>query len=381
MPTTAVRDSLVDAARALRPTLLAHRDEAERLGHLHPKVVAAAGAAGMFRLTAPRRVGGLQLPLPAQHAVWEELARTDSTVAWCSWNCAPAGYFAAFLPPEAAAEVYADPDACFGWSGVSGALAAPVTGGVTVTGRWPVVSGAEVSAWFALSCRLAPRGDGEGRVPAVLFVPADAVEIHDTWRSGTFRATGSHAVSLADRFVPHELVWRPDVAPVDDDPLYRLGPGVLIAPALGPLAVGLASSAFDAMRDLTQRVSASTRAAIRDRAHVQEAAADAGAVLRAARLAHGSAAEALWDAAEEGHDTRAARADLWSASFLAVEAAISAVDRLHRVSGIDALVAGNVLDRALREVHAVAGWIDAFRPLKAAAGRVALGLEPDHVMF
>jgi hypothetical protein len=91
MLTTAVRDSLVDAARALRPTLLAHRDEAERLGHLHPKVVAAAGAAGMFRLTAPRRVGGLQLPLPAQHAVWEELARTDSTVAWCSWNCAPAG--------------------------------------------------------------------------------------------------------------------------------------------------------------------------------------------------------------------------------------------------------------------------------------------------
>jgi alkylation response protein AidB-like acyl-CoA dehydrogenase len=181
MPTTtAVRDSLVEAARALRPTLLAHRDDAERLGHLHPKVVAAAGAAGVFRLVAPRRVGGLQLPLPAQHAVWEELARTDSTVAWCSWNCAPAGYFAGFLPPDAAAQVYADPDACFGWSGVSGALAAPAPGGVTVTGRWPVVSGAERSSWFALSCRLAPRGDGRGRVPAVLFVPARAVEIHDT---------------------------------------------------------------------------------------------------------------------------------------------------------------------------------------------------------
>jgi hypothetical protein len=44
-------------------------------------------------------------------------------------------------------------------------------------------------------------------------------------------------------------------------------------------------------------------------------------------------------------------------------------------------VAGSTLDRALREVHAVASWIDAFRPLKAAAGRVALGLQPDHVMF
>jgi alkylation response protein AidB-like acyl-CoA dehydrogenase len=381
MTTLAVRRSMVGAARALRPTLLAHRDEAERLGRLHPKVVAAAGAAGMFRLLAPRSVGGLQLPLAAQYAVWEELARTDSTVAWCSWNCGPAGYFVSFLRPDAAAAVYEDADVCFGWSGVSGAVAEPAPGGVTVSGRWPVVSGAEVSAWFALSCRLAPRADGGARVPAVLFVPARAVEIHDTWRAGPFRATGSHAVSLANAFVPDELVWRPDLAPVVDDPLYRLGAGVLIAPAVGAIALGLATNAFEATRELTQRVSASTRAAIRDRNHVQEVAADAAAALRAARDAHRSAADALWEAAEQGGDTVPARADLWAAGFLAVEAAITAVDRLHRATGIDALVAGGPLDRALREVHAIASWIDAFRPLKAAAGRVALGLQPDHLLF
>ena len=63
----------------------------------------------MFRLVAPRAVGGAQLPLPVQLAVWEELARVDTAVAWCSWNCAPAGYFAAFLPADAASAVYARP--------------------------------------------------------------------------------------------------------------------------------------------------------------------------------------------------------------------------------------------------------------------------------
>ena len=244
-----------------------------------------------------------------------------------------------------------------------------------------MVSGAEVSSWFALSCRLAPRGDGDGRVPGVLFVPAAALEIHDTWRAGAFRATGSHAVSLAGTFVPDELVWRPERALVVDEPLYHLGPGVLIAPALGAIALGLATSAFEAMRDATQRVSAGTRGPIRDRTHVQEAAADAAATLRAARAAHQSAAEALWDAAEQGDDTVPARADLWSAGFLAVEGALATIDRLHRATGVDALVAGSTLDRALREIHAVVSWIDAFRPLRAAAGRVALGLPPDHVMF
>jgi alkylation response protein AidB-like acyl-CoA dehydrogenase len=381
MPATAVRDSMVRAASALRPTLLAHRDDGDRLGRLHPKVVAAAGAAGMFRLAAPRTVGGLQLPLPAQHAVWEELARTDSTVAWCSWNCSPAGYFAAFLPPEAAAVVYGDLDACFGWSSVSGAIAAPVSGGVTITGQWPVVSGAEVSSWFALSCRIAPTDDGDSRAPAVVFVPADSLEVHDTWRAGAFRATGSHAVSTSNTFVPDEMIWRSGMEPVVDEPLYRLGPGVLIAPALGAIALGIAASAFDAMRELTQRVSASTRAAIRDRTHVQEAAANAAALLAAARTGQYSATDALWHAAQKGGDTVEARARLWSAGFFTVESAITIVDRLHRAVGIDALIAGGALDRALREVHALGSWIDAFRPLKAAAGRVVLGLEPDHVVF
>ena len=381
MATTAVQESMVQAARALRPTLLAHREEADRLGRLHPKVVAAAGAAGMFRLVAPRAVGGAQLPLPAQLAVWEELARVDTAVAWCSWNCAPAGYFAAFLPADAASVVYGDPDACFGFSSVSGAVATPARGGVVLDGRWPVVSGAEVSSWFVLSCRVASADDGGASVPAVAFVPAEAVTVHDTWRSGTFRATGSHAVSTCDTFVPDEFVWRAGTSSAVDDPLYRLGAGVLIAPALGAIALGIAAAAFDAMAELTRRVSASTREPINTRTDVQVAAAEAMARQRAARAAFHLAADALSDAAAQGADTTRARAELWSAGFFVVESALATVDELHRVTGVDALVADGVLDRSLREMHAVTPWIDRFRPLKAAAGRVELGLEPGNPLL
>jgi indole-3-acetate monooxygenase len=381
MATTAVHESIVQAARALRPTLLAHREDADRLGRLHPKVVAAAGSAGMFRLVAPQVVGGAQLPLPSQFAVWEELARTDTSVAWCSWNCAPAGYFAAFLPPDAAAVVYDDPDVCFGFSSVSGAVATPARGGIVLDGRWPVVSGAEISSWFVLTCRISSVDDGGARVPAVAFVPADAVTIHDTWRAGAFRATGSHAVSTSDRFVPEEFVWRAGASPTVDDPLYRLGPGVLIAPALGAIALGVVSAAFDAMAELTRRLSASTREPINARTDVQVAAAEAMARQRAARAAFHHAAEALSDVAARGTDTTSARAGLWSAGFFAVESALATVDELHRVTGVDALVADGVLDRSLREMHAVMPWIDRFRPLKAAAGRVELGLDPGHPLL
>lgn len=381
MSTTATHSSVLDVARGLRPVLLACRDDAERLGHLHPKVVAAAGSAGMFRLLAPRTVGGHQLPLPQQHAVWEELARNDPTVAWCSWNAGPAGYVAGFLRPETAARVYGDSDACFSWSGISAAIATPVPDGVQLTGRWPVVSGAQVSSWFALSCRIPPANGAESHTHAVALVPADDVEIHDTWRAGAFRATGSHAVSATNVFVPEDLVWRPDMRPNVDDPLYRLGTGLLFGPALGPIALGIASAAYDAMLDLTQRVSAASRGAIRERTLVQETAADTSAALRAARLGHYSAADALWDAVEHGEDTSSGRAQLWSASFHAVETAVSAVDRLHRAVGIDALVAGSVLDRALREVHGIAPYSDAFRGLRSAAGRVSLGLDPNHPLF
>jgi alkylation response protein AidB-like acyl-CoA dehydrogenase len=318
--------------------------------------------------------------VPAQYAVWEELSRADPTVAWCSWNCSPAGYFSSYLSPDAAAAVFDDPDACFGFSAVSGAIAEPVPGGVTVTGRWPVVSGAEIASWFVLSCVIEP-ANGGGRTPGIVFVAADGVEIHDTWRAGAFRATGSHAVSVANTFVPDELIWRPGLQPTLDDPLYRLGPGVLFTPALGALALGIAAGAFDAMRESTQRISASSRAAIRDRVHVQEAAADAKCGLDAARGALYSAAEALWEAATNGVDTVPARADLWMAGFFTVESVVATVDRLHRAVGIDAIVAGSPLDRALREVHAFAPYIDAFRSLKAAAGRVVLGLDAGNVLF
>lgn len=47
-----------------------------------PEVLAAAGDAGMFRLVAPREVGGWELSVPELFAVMSELAYGDASVAW-----------------------------------------------------------------------------------------------------------------------------------------------------------------------------------------------------------------------------------------------------------------------------------------------------------
>jgi hypothetical protein len=68
--------------------------------------------------------------------VVEEIARADAAAAWNLMLGATYGLWAAFLPEEAAREIYGAPDAV-----VAGALrpsgrARPVDGGFVVDGQW-----------------------------------------------------------------------------------------------------------------------------------------------------------------------------------------------------------------------------------------------------
>src|SRR5215210_7616054 len=65
------------AARAVAPVVAAGRAWAEEHARLAPGTVDALAMAGLFRLVAPREVGGWEAALPDQLAVYEELAAAD----------------------------------------------------------------------------------------------------------------------------------------------------------------------------------------------------------------------------------------------------------------------------------------------------------------
>src|SRR5262245_51770154 len=77
---------LMDAAKALRPRILADRERIEAGRRLPEDLARELARAGFFRIYLPAAYGGLDLTPLAATEIFEELARADASVAWCVWN-------------------------------------------------------------------------------------------------------------------------------------------------------------------------------------------------------------------------------------------------------------------------------------------------------
>ena len=123
-----------------------------------------------------------------------------------------------------------------------------VDGGYRVSGRWSLVSGCQLSAWFILLCVVYE--DGRARAtPEYRFMLCPASECHiiDTWTVSGLRGTGSHDVVVTDCFVPAPY------ASYYTDPLiltaarYQIPSHSRVAPGLGAIALGIAQTAIEAL--------------------------------------------------------------------------------------------------------------------------------------
>ena len=197
---------LMEAAKAFRPRILAERDHIEAGRRLPEELTLELARAGFFRVFLPAVYGGLDLTPKAASEVFEELARADASVAWCVWN-GNAHWTTARWAREVAKTVFVDPDTIVANSTRPSGRAEIAEGGYRVSGRWSLVSGCQLSAWFILLCAVhengKPRLDPSG-VPELRFMlcPATDCDIVDTWTVGGLRGTGSHDVVVQDRFVP-----------------------------------------------------------------------------------------------------------------------------------------------------------------------------------
>ena len=197
---------LMEAARALRPRILADRQRIESGRRLPEDLARELARAGFFRIYLPEAYGGLDLTPMAATEIFEELARADASVAWCVWN-GNTYWTTVRWSKEVAQTVFADPDAILANSTRPSGQAMVVEGGYRVSGRWSLVSGCQLSAWFILMCtvhesgkpRLLPSGEPEFRF---MLCPAADCDIVDTWTVSGLRGTGSHDVVVQDRFVP-----------------------------------------------------------------------------------------------------------------------------------------------------------------------------------
>ena len=289
----ALRASICD----FQQRIIACRDAIETSRRVPEDLACGLARAGFFRIFLPAAYGGLDFTPMDGIAVFEELAKADASVAWCVWN-GNTHWTAAQLSPEAAHAIHDSPDVITANSTRPSGQANVVDGGFRLAGRWSLVSGCELADWMVLLSvvhdggRTASSGGSEIRF---MLVPANQCEIIDTWTVGGLRGTGSHDVAVHDVFVPSAFssgYFDPYVLP---EPRYRLPAWGRVIPGLGAMALGVASTAIDTLKEIAgAKTPIRTTQMLRDTPDAQIRVSQAEALVRSARLFLFDSLEQLW---------------------------------------------------------------------------------------
>ncbi len=372
-------EDMVLRAEGLVPVLAERAAETERLRRITDRTLEDLRRQGFFRVLQPVRYGGFELDYGrTQVELSRVLGRGCGSTAWVQSIIACHAWCLGMFPPEAQDAVWGDSaDALLAssFAPLNGG-ARRVDGGYVVGGQWQFSSGSEACDWIIVG---APTDDSGTAMRLWCLIPRKDWEPVDTWFAAGLRGSGSGDVRVRETFVPDaftlnpgELDGRPSPgSAVNSSPNYRL-------PLAGVFSFNVSSPALGIAKGAIEQFSAQA-AARPERANQPQ---------RQLRLAESAAevdaAEALLlaDAAEVQRRARANEAfsDLFIAklqrdlSFSAMRCA-QAVDRLTLALGAHGMGDDNPVQRAARDVHAVAnhgslGWDNA----GLAFGRVAFGL-------
>jgi indole-3-acetate monooxygenase len=390
LDTNALR--ILDAARALGPALSAASDEIERERHLPPAIVEQLKRAGMFRLAMPKSWGGLELDFPTQVRVIETLCTFDASAGWCVMIGIDGGYITAYIDQSEARAMYRDIDSPTAITFFPPGKALKHGAGYVVNGRWPFGSGCQHADWlvghFAIfdgdSPRMMPNGFPETRFG---FFPAAECEILDTWKSVGLRGSGSHDWQVKDRFIAEERTFNLAAPkPYREGPLNIL-PNLLLYKLAG-VPLGIARGAIDdfvaiaSSKALTFKSPTKNQPTLRDEAYAQNAVAQAEALVGSARAFVYETFEEMWQVLASGEmPSLKCRARARLAMVHASATCTQAVEMVYKANGGASVYSGNPLERRLRDIQTAGQHTVVSMKTWEAAGRVLLGLDPQHGML
>jgi alkylation response protein AidB-like acyl-CoA dehydrogenase len=351
---------MVEGARSLVPTIRANAERIEQERRLPDEIVRAFLDLGVFRMLAPRAVGGLEIDPITQMDVLEQISYADGSAGWVAAIGSGTSWGLAFVRPDVAADLLRDPDTIMVGSFGSpfGGRAVAVDGGYRVTGQWPFASGSPHATWLVGHSaiidgdrpRLGPTG---APLTRVMFFPRSECTILDTWHATGLSGSGSHDFSVEDVFVPAERSFA-----LAGEPAYQSGPlymGRFFLVAHGAHALGIARAAIDDFLALSQeKREAPTGILARDRASVQVAYAQAEALVRSGRAYLWDATRQAWDeACTTGTISPQNRALTRLATSASFDASMKAIDLIYSAGGGASVYRRNSLQRYFRDIHTV----------------------------
>lgn len=217
---------------------------AEQEGKLTDDMLKIAYEQQWFKLFVPVVYGGSGKKLPEILELEEDLAYADGSLGWTVTLCAGAAWFAGFLDPQLAREIFADPKVCFAGSGAVGGTARQTKNGYIINGNWKYASGALHATIFTLNCILQDMNghdilDENGQEIIKSFIlKKDEVKILPGWSYFGLVATGSHAFEVNNVEIPlnRSFEINTDIKIADDGfdyPFLQLAETTLTVNSLG----------------------------------------------------------------------------------------------------------------------------------------------------
>ncbi|WCB95274.1 Flavin-dependent monooxygenase, oxygenase subunit HsaA [Baekduia alba] len=349
-----------DRARALAPAIRARTHETETLRRLPWASVEEILASGIGRVQRPARWGGYELGFEAAFDVAAEIGRACGSTAWSVSFLNHHDWLLGQFEEQAQADVWADDrDARVASAFAPGGRARPVDGGWVLQGNWPWASGIDHCNWTIVAA-VDPAQPGPPS-PRLFLLPETDFTIEDTWFNVGLRGSGSNNVVIAEEtFVPaHRTVelfaLREGTAPggqVNASAPFRTP--MMAAFGLGLLgpALGVARGALEEWRDWTkERTSTYTFEQVAQQTPMQISLGQATAHVDAAELLLRDNLRRLADpeAITEVERTTNRRNCAYAAQLLT-----RTMDELLQLSGARGLFDTNSVQRAWRDVHAIA---------------------------
>jgi 3-hydroxy-9,10-secoandrosta-1,3,5(10)-triene-9,17-dione monooxygenase len=378
-------DEALERARALVPVLRERAARAEAARTLLPETEADLHRSGLFRITQPKRWGGMELDFVSMLDIPAELARGCASTSWIVGNIAIHHWMLALYDPRAQEEIWgADADVQIA-SGIAypQGRARRVDGGFVVSGNWNFSSGVDRSDWNMLAATVR---DGDQVVDhRMCLIPKSEFEVIDDWHVLGMRGTCSKSVRAQEVFVPeHRALCTYTIrggagfpgAWVNPNPLYQVPLATLSSHPIVAAALGNAQGALELTCEAVKGRSTSyTGASMRDFQAVQLRVGAAGARIEAARvLARNDCLRAQAWAAQGYIPTVEEKLAIKRNAAYEVGLCTEAVDTLHSMAGANGIYDSYPIQRIFRDQHALAGHFGfSFDVHGSNWGLVALG--------
>jgi alkylation response protein AidB-like acyl-CoA dehydrogenase len=300
-----------------------------------------------------------------------------------------AGYYSAWLDDSATRKLWPGADAITaGWL-APGGQARETDDGYVVNGRWQFGSGCTHADVIVGGCLIVDR-DGQMRPsihpdqPAewrIMVMPAVEVTVQDTWYTTGLAGSGSHDYVAEEVLVPAEHTFDLFARPKRGGPLYAFN--YMFFSNLAAVPIGAARAAIDNFVELaTTKTVMPAFKLMREEARVQQAVADAEALVGSGRAWAIEVISEIWETLLAGDlpdDQLRARFRL--SAMHACRSARQAVEVLYDAAGSSAIYASNPLDRALRDQLTISAHLIASTRNLESAGRVRLGLSANAPMY